>query len=284
LANYELGDRARAVVELTELTEGFAESMPHCRVLAHIWLTQAYIDSGELDAAEVAYEQAESLVDRELFGPGGRDWLLRAGTQLALARGDNHEAVLRAQDVSDPFWRGVSVARVRLTDDVSEAFTALRIVQPRCVRHEVVLGLVRARAAQDRAAALTYSMGAVDHAIGAGMLQTIVSEGPEAVSLAEAVAWHAPRSWLERLRRASGAHGTRSEHDARLEPLSPRELEVLRLLPSRLSTREIADELFISINTLKFHLKVIYRKLGVATRADAADAARDFARAATHAP
>ena len=49
------------------------------------------------------------------------------------------------------------------------------------------------------------------------------------------------------------------------------------MLPSRLTLREIADELFISVNTLKFHLKVVYRKLGVASRAEAAELARGMA-------
>ena len=46
------------------------------------------------------------------------------------------------------------------------------------------------------------------------------------------------------------------------------------MLPSRLTLREIAGELFISVNTLKFHLRVIYRKLGVRSRAEAAEVAR----------
>jgi LuxR family maltose regulon positive regulatory protein len=49
---------------------------------------------------------------------------------------------------------------------------------------------------------------------------------------------------------------------------------VLRFLASRLTVSEIADELFLSVNTLKFHLKAIYRKLGVNSRAEAAEAAR----------
>jgi LuxR family maltose regulon positive regulatory protein len=58
------------------------------------------------------------------------------------------------------------------------------------------------------------------------------------------------------------------------EPLTNRERDVLRFLPSRLTLGEIADELYISVNTLKFHLKVIYRKLGVKSRAEAAEIAR----------
>ena len=51
--------------------------------------------------------------------------------------------------------------------------------------------------------------------------------------------------------------------------LSSRELTVLRLLASRLTTAEIAGALFVSANTLKSHMKSIYRKLDVNTRADA---------------
>jgi LuxR family maltose regulon positive regulatory protein len=62
-----------------------------------------------------------------------------------------------------------------------------------------------------------------------------------------------------------------------VEALTERELVVLRMLPSRLTLREIAEELFISINTLKFHLKVIYRKLECSSRAEAAVIARSLA-------
>ena len=53
---------------------------------------------------------------------------------------------------------------------------------------------------------------------------------------------------------------------------------MLRFLPSRLTVREIADELYVSVNTLKFHLRVIYRKLGVNSRAEAAEVARTMTK------
>ena len=58
------------------------------------------------------------------------------------------------------------------------------------------------------------------------------------------------------------------------EPLSPREQRVLRLLAAGRSNPEIARELFVSINTVKAHVKSIYRKLNVSTRVEASDAAR----------
>jgi LuxR family maltose regulon positive regulatory protein len=61
-----------------------------------------------------------------------------------------------------------------------------------------------------------------------------------------------------------------------LEPLSERERAILRYLPTALSNREIAAELFVTTNTVKTHLRSIYRKLDVARRRDAVDRARDL--------
>jgi LuxR family transcriptional regulator, maltose regulon positive regulatory protein len=52
-------------------------------------------------------------------------------------------------------------------------------------------------------------------------------------------------------------------------PLSDREQAILRYLPTMMSNQEIAGELYVSVNTVKTHLKAIYRKLDVAGRRDA---------------
>jgi LuxR family transcriptional regulator, maltose regulon positive regulatory protein len=59
-----------------------------------------------------------------------------------------------------------------------------------------------------------------------------------------------------------------------IEPLSPRERAVLRYLPTMMSNQEIASELFVSVNTVKTHLKAIYRKLDVPDRRQAVRRAR----------
>ncbi|WP_432118346.1 LuxR C-terminal-related transcriptional regulator [Streptomyces sp. bgisy032] len=61
-----------------------------------------------------------------------------------------------------------------------------------------------------------------------------------------------------------------------VEELSARERDVLLALAEMMSTEEIAAELHVSVNTVKTHLKSIYRKLAVSRRADAVRRARDL--------
>ena len=60
------------------------------------------------------------------------------------------------------------------------------------------------------------------------------------------------------------------------ENLTDRELSVLRYLPSMMTNEEIAAELFVSVNTVKAHLKRIYRKLGVVSRREAVRRAHEL--------
>ena len=57
--------------------------------------------------------------------------------------------------------------------------------------------------------------------------------------------------------------------DAKLEELTPRELEILRLMAEGLTTVQLARMLWLSEQTVKFHLSNIYRKLGVGNRTEA---------------
>ena len=68
---------------------------------------------------------------------------------------------------------------------------------------------------------------------------------------------------------ASEGHETRDAPAALPDPLSERELEVLRLLVSDLTGPEIARHLFISLNTLRTHTKRIFTKLDVTSRSGA---------------
>jgi LuxR family maltose regulon positive regulatory protein len=81
-------------------------------------------------------------------------------------------------------------------------------------------------------------------------------------------------SLLEQVTRAlSIAPGRQAQIAA---PLTERELAVLRLLATQLSTREIARELSVSVNTIRSQVQAIYRKLVATSRAEAVTSARQL--------
>ena len=79
-------------------------------------------------------------------------------------------------------------------------------------------------------------------------------------------------TWLTGEQRAAAA---RTRQEGLTEPLTERELAILRLLPAPSSLRELASELFVTPNTLKTHLRAIYRKLGAESREEAVIRARE---------
>jgi LuxR family maltose regulon positive regulatory protein len=72
-----------------------------------------------------------------------------------------------------------------------------------------------------------------------------------------------------------GGSDPHSEPQARLiEPLSQSEIRILRYLPTKLSAPEIADQLYLSVNTVKTHMRHVYDKLGAHRRHEAVEQAR----------
>ena len=73
-------------------------------------------------------------------------------------------------------------------------------------------------------------------------------------------------TWLAEEQRAEAM---RTRQEGLIEPLTDRELTILRLLPAPSTLRELASALFVTPNTLKTHLRAIYRKLGAESRQEA---------------
>lgn len=111
-----------------------------------------------------------------------------------------------------------------------------------------------------------------------GDLQTAKANLDEADALVRgyADAGIAPTLLASAERSAGAAATTRNELCAVDEELTPKELEVLRLLATRLSRREIAARLYVSLNTVKTHQRAVYRKLAVDDRSGAVSRAREL--------
>jgi len=74
--------------------------------------------------------------------------------------------------------------------------------------------------------------------------------------------------------RAAQPEGSRSRRGL-AEPLTAAELRILKLLPTS-TYLQVADTLYISRNTVKAHLRSVYRKLGVTSRSQAIERAVDL--------
>ncbi|WP_302061322.1 LuxR family transcriptional regulator [Streptomyces sp. A3M-1-3] len=102
-------------------------------------------------------------------------------------------------------------------------------------------------------------------------LRHLLDHRPE---LASAQPWLTERTTaVDNLPSADGAP---ARHSDLVESVSDREVDVLRLAAQMMSTEEIAAELYVSVNTVKTHLRSIYRKLSVSRRSDAVRRAREF--------
>src|SRR6266508_6315455 len=116
-----------------------------------------------------------------------------------------------------------------------------------------------------------------------GYIRTFVDEGrPMAALLHRALSRGVTADYTTRILAAfaSGDHGTHPSPaplpSSFNEPLSERELEVLRLLASGASNQEIAEELSIALTTARKHVSNIIGKLGVTNRTQAVSRGRDF--------
>ena len=130
-----------------------------------------------------------------------------------------------------------------------------------------VLQALAHQARGDVPAALASLQPALTLAEPEGYVRVFVDEGAPMTSLLKAAAKQGiTPAYLRRLLGAGTAHESRPAQQGLVEPLSERELDVLRLLASDLDGPDIARQLFVSLNTVRSHTKNIYAKLGVNNR------------------
>ena len=132
----------------------------------------------------------------------------------------------------------------------------------------LVLQALAHQARGDIPAALACLERALTLAEPEGYVRVFVDEGPPMASLLRAAAKQGiARNYVRRLLAAVSETGHDSPvEQALIDPLSERELDVLRLLGTELDGPAIARELMVSLNTMRTHTKNIYAKLAVTNR------------------
>jgi len=205
---------------------------------------------GDLALADTLVLDAESVIERTLSDLHFVAMFPRlAAARLAARRGEWANAVQGAAAAVELGRRGAG--RVELAAALLTAAAASRTCPPPAP----------ARDRDGRSA--EPGPGGDPHAFVAearGILRHCPDPGPVVAG------------WLAGEQRAESVQARK---DGLIEPLTDRELTILRLLPAPTPQRELASALFVTPNTLRTHLRAIYRKLGAESRDDAVIRARE---------
>jgi len=268
----DLGGAEAALERSVMLLEkpGPARSLVSTAALARVWLSD-----GRLQDATEALSTARACLSPEVASPL---WAVLDGldARIALVQGDRERAKAITQLLAPSLRRRRLEARRELAEhDPAAALAALESSAPVTPRERVDAFMLRARC---------------DDELGSADADRSLADAVEAARL-EGFAFSLAEELFPCARRL-GAFLRSAPMDpfaiavldllehvvplpepaartALVEPLTDREVMVLRYMTSRLTTSEIAKELYISVNTVRTHTKAVYRKLGVASRQDA---------------
>jgi LuxR family maltose regulon positive regulatory protein len=242
------GDPASAIALLDEAERLYTpDFFPEVRPIAAVRARMQLAAGRVADATEWARQRGVGA-DDELSYLSEYDHMTLARVLLATGRADDASRLLdRLLEAAEAGQRGGSVI---------ELLVVIALVRQRDGRADAALETLR------RAVAL---------AEPEGYLRVFADEGEPMRRLLAALAKRdGPTPYLRRLLIATDdSRAPRASSQGLIDPLSDRELDVLRLLGSDLGGPEIARELVISLNTLRTHTKNVYAKLGVTSRREA---------------
>jgi LuxR family transcriptional regulator, maltose regulon positive regulatory protein len=275
---FERGDLA-AAERLYEQSISISEEIrPALALVSQLLLARVWLADGRAGDALEGIARARAFLPPDSTSP------LRALCQaldgrVAIEIGD----LDRAQESTRRLEPGnrASILQTRIgiaRAEFDQAREALARCVPVTMRERVDVALLAARIAcgRKRDDVGTLLAAAIEAAKSEGFVVAVTDELAEVRSRV---------NWLLRSRhigtfeqavldRLEGSLPLAKAYGGDAGPLSDRELTVARYLTSRLTTREIAAEIFVSTNTVKTHVKRIYQKLGVSSRTEALAEAR----------
>ncbi|CAG2155271.1 LuxR C-terminal-related transcriptional regulator [Cupriavidus numazuensis] len=263
-AEWLAGRRTEAFACLDRL-ERYARRRRTNRLLATAqWLrVRCYLEVGEVDAAASVLRELEGLADQYRGATRSTAWEVRvcadlAATAMHLHHNDFDAALARLaplQELSSAGGRWCRVAALHLQMAIAESGrrnsdrTRAHLVEALRLGHR--LGLVRSL---------------LDVSPHAQAMMADVAGDP---SLDPVLGFYAQRLANEAALDATPAPNPSLSQHAALEALSDRENEVLMLLTQAMPNKKIARVLNVSLDTVKYHLRNVYAKLGVGNRDEA---------------
>ncbi len=272
----ERGELAAAAEPVERALEMVGGARPAFNYLAQLDRARIWAAGGNLEQALASLPAARSALksDHSVLLPMADELEAR----LRLGLGDPNGATSVTGQLPDDRRIVMSAIIAIATGNPEEAAQALSgaPAEPATIRADLELRLLRASIAisqsSPQAPALVRQALAV--AERHGFAQTVVDTAPQLVDHVISESHLYPRTrqravlitaGLKARRRAARA----SQPGKLLDPLTPAEMRVLEKLAERLTYSEIATELYLSLNTVKTHLRRAYMKLGVTSRSSA---------------
>ena len=270
-------------------------------------LVKAKVCEYRLQLALGDLQGAQQALDRAIFLAEGLGQDFRGGiarlfrVRLWLLQGEFDKAVdwLHQESKYDPDdlselneFRGITQARVMFaTGKFNESLELLDRVFINTemvgrLEHAIEVRIIKAQTfegLQEPEQALMYLNKALEMAEAHGFVRIFIDENPKLEPLLSKVLQSRSTgkesrvsiTYIEKILSNFGAENP--SHDPILaEELSPRELEILKLISIGLSNKEISERLFLSINTIKGYNHTIFGKLGVQNRTEAANRVREL--------
>jgi LuxR family transcriptional regulator, maltose regulon positive regulatory protein len=288
--------------QLDQAHEYFKKSMHLASLVGHnaglvyseMIMSRYFLAVGDLPAAERAIQEAARLLE---FGVPA--WLRPEVTlqqvrlYLIQENAAAAESIIQKYESAAPPHIMIILARLRLLHyyaikkGSSAANTEGKVLAQKVIdtglqqqRIGVVLQALLLRAQMgSRSVSAADMTKAIELAEPEGFLRTFLDEGSAIANLLKQHTHSdAHRDYLHKLLSACGEtisnHSPIHDLDSGIDALSDRELEVLRLMAQGLKYEEIAGKLVITLNTVRFHVKQIYRKLNANNRTSAIETAR----------
>jgi LuxR family maltose regulon positive regulatory protein len=264
------------------------------------FLVRVYQARHDLDGATDLIEEAERLVQTAGISAGSRAHLAATRARLWLQQGNleaathwARESGLGVDDEYDPLRQVEYIALARLLlasapgqpDRLAEALRLLegllQVTEAQGWMGQALEILALQAVALQASGELERAMDALARALSLGepegYIRTFVDLGAPMAELLRGAARRGIRTgYVARLLAKAPGEPVPAAPSPLVEPLSDRELEVLRLIAAGLSNREIAQRLVITPGTAKWHANNIYGKLGVHSRTQAVARAREL--------
>jgi LuxR family maltose regulon positive regulatory protein len=254
-------------------------------VLSDLYLSRLKLARGDVSGVEAIISQAERTARQKNIRIRMQD-LAYLQAWIHLRKGDFDEVVQIARQNDLPLMQ----ARALIAQ--GNPFAALELMEPLCQQVEFKGWADRLLEVMTVQSVALYAQGEKEKAVDllgkvlaqaepGGFIRLFVDEGePMRLLILDFRLWiekqaHEGRKPIEYVDKLLAAFAqivpvpqseASNQKSDMIEPLSPRELEVLKLLRSELSGPEIAQQLIVSLHTLRTHTNNIFKKLGVNNR------------------